>query len=85
MTAVLMMRYFGQRRPRGFHHNFIFVDERKDVLRSIAEGKAEECRRMGHFTEHGSSRRHGGGLALRIGVAALLALALVVLSLLALA
>lgn len=80
-----MMRYFGQRKPRGFHHNFIFVDERKDLLRSIAEGKAGECRRMGHFTEHGSTCRHSGGLALRIGVAALLALALVVLSLLSLA
>ena len=80
-----MMRYFGQRRPRGFYHNFIFVDERKDLLRSIAEGKAGECRRMGHFTEHGSTRRHSGALTLRIGVAALLAIALFVLSLLSLA
>lgn len=31
------MRYFGNRRPRGFHHTFIYIDERKELLRRLAD------------------------------------------------
>lgn len=31
------MGLFKQSRPRGFHHEFMFVDKRKDVLRDIEE------------------------------------------------
>ena len=31
------MRYFGNRRPRGFHHTFIYIDERKELLRRLTD------------------------------------------------
>lgn len=31
------MRYFGNRRPRSFHHTFIYIDERKELLRRLAD------------------------------------------------
>lgn len=40
------MMYFGNRKPRGFHHTFMFVDERKELLqrleRQIAAGTESE-------------------------------------------
>lgn len=40
------MIYFGNRKPRGFHHTFIFADERQELLRrlerQIAAGKESE-------------------------------------------
>lgn len=46
------MMYFGNRKPRGFHHTFMFVDERKELLRRLERqlaadevfGAAEEKR-----------------------------------------
>lgn len=31
------MGLFKQRRPRGFHHEYMFVDKRKDALKNIEE------------------------------------------------
>lgn len=33
------MMYFGNRRPRGFRHHYIYVDERRELLRQLAEGR----------------------------------------------
>jgi len=30
-----MINLFGNRKPRGFHHEYMFVDERKDKLNDI--------------------------------------------------
>ena len=27
--------YFGNRKPRGFHHTFMFVDERKELIKRL--------------------------------------------------
>lgn len=32
------MMYFGNRRPRGFHHTFMFFDEWKELLKRIEAG-----------------------------------------------
>lgn len=32
------MMYFGNRKPRGFHHTFMFVDERKELIRRLEAG-----------------------------------------------
>ena len=34
------MMFFQQRRPRPFHHEYIYVDERKERLRQIEERAA---------------------------------------------
>lgn len=36
------MSLFSQRKPRGFHHEYMFVDKRKDKLRAIEEHAKEE-------------------------------------------
>lgn len=38
-----MMFYFGNRRPRGFRHHYIYVDERKDRMQM--QPQEEEGRR----------------------------------------
>lgn len=35
------MSMFGQSKPRGFHHEFIYIDERKERLK-VVEWKARE-------------------------------------------
>lgn len=40
------MMYFGNRRPRGFHHTFVYADERRDLLRRLRAG-AEKSRTDG--------------------------------------
>lgn len=34
--------YFGNRRPRGFHHTFRFSNERRDILDALKRGVAPE-------------------------------------------
>lgn len=34
--------YFGNRRPRGFHHTFRFSNERRDILDALKRGEAPE-------------------------------------------
>jgi len=34
--------YFGNRRPRGFHHTFRFSDERRDILDGLRRGVSPE-------------------------------------------
>lgn len=38
-----MMFYFGNRRPRGFRHHYIYVDERKERMQM--QPQEEDCRR----------------------------------------
>lgn len=82
------MHYFGNRRPRGFHHTFIYVDERKEWrLRNneAAPGKEQDApvdkkggKAGADHASHAVSWRRVGHTpsALRIGVWALLAVAL---------
>lgn len=44
------MSLFSQRKPRGFHHEYMFVDKRKDKLRAIEEHAKEE---LGMRESHG--------------------------------
>lgn len=39
---IIIMMYFGNRRPRGFHHTFRFSDERRDILDSLRRGVLPE-------------------------------------------
>lgn len=34
--------YFGNRRPRGFHHTFRFSNERREILDALKRGVAPE-------------------------------------------
>ena len=34
--------YFGNRRPRGFHHTFRFSNERRDILDALKRGVVPE-------------------------------------------
>ncbi len=34
--------YFGNRRPRGFHHTFRFSNERRDIIDALKRGVAPE-------------------------------------------
>lgn len=36
------MKYFGSRRPQGFHHTFLYVDEHKDNVRKVEERARRE-------------------------------------------
>lgn len=36
------MRYFGNRRPRGFHYTYRFSNEHRDLLDSLRRGVAPE-------------------------------------------
>ena len=59
------MMYFGNRRPRGFHHTFIYVDERKDLLRQLQEGRRTETDGPGHTGGNGYSCNGGPGISRR--------------------
>lgn len=54
------MRYFGNRRPRGFHHTFIYIDERKELLRRLAD-RHKAGRDESLETAAGMSGRDGEG------------------------
>lgn len=87
------MHYFGNRRPRGFHHTFIYVDERKEWRRRHNEADpgteqdAPADKRGGKagagHASHAVSWRGTGHTpsALRIGVWPLLAMALACMAL----
>ena len=86
------MRYFGNRRPRGFHHTFIYIDERKELLRRLADrhkAGGDECLETaadmsGCDGEDGMSRarRGTGGTMMGLIVPLLLLAALLVVCLL---
>lgn len=40
-----MMFYFGNRRPRGFRHHYIYVDERKERMQMQPQEEEGRCRR----------------------------------------
>lgn len=92
------MRYFGQRRPRGFHHNFIYVDERAELLRRLAGGIGHDAGRgAGRGVDRDAHARRGFtfrqaapgrrpcALASRAALAAALAVMLVALAVMLLA
>lgn len=71
------MMYFGNRRPRGFHHNYIYVDERKELLRQLQQGKRPDaaCQRgSGHPGMHGT--RGTSWRPMRLALLLMLAVAL---------
>lgn len=68
------MMYFQKRRPRGFQHTFVYVDERKEAIRRLREGRAS----MSFRPEH---RSETSGFAIRLGVALAFVLALAVTTL----
>lgn len=87
------MGLFKQRRPRGFQHQYLYADERKDVLKDVEErakrelgkGKSShEDRIRGAFlnatkyARRRSERRLSGGFILSTGVILLLIVLLVV-------
>lgn len=39
-----MMFYFGNRRPRGFRHHYIYVDERKERMQMQPQEEEGRCR-----------------------------------------
>ncbi len=49
------MSIFGTRRPRGFHHEYMFVDVRKDKIKAIEE-RAE--RELGRSADEAPVCRH---------------------------
>lgn len=66
--------YFGNRRPRGFRHHYIYVDERRELLRQLAEGRrpsadgsAPEGGGSSAATDCGSSAVSGGSSACGAG------------------
>jgi hypothetical protein len=38
------MMFFGNRRPRGYHHRFIYVDERKELLDEMKKRAERELK-----------------------------------------
>lgn len=86
------MRYFGNRRPRGFHHTFIYIDERKELLRRLADrhkaGGAESLETAAGVAWRdseggmGRARRGTGGTMMDLIVPLLLLAALLVVCLL---
>ena len=71
------MMYFGNRRPRGFRHHYIYVDERRELLRQLAEGRrpsdggsASEGDGSSATTGCGSSAVPGGSSAVHGGSSA---------------
>lgn len=52
------MSLFSQRRPRGFHHEYMFADKRKDKLRAIEEHAKEELG-MRESRGYGGNRMKG--------------------------
>ncbi|MCD8296415.1 MAG: hypothetical protein LUC88_02465 [Prevotella sp.] len=53
------MSFFGQQKPRRFHHDYMFVDERKDRLKEI------ERRAKGELGESEETHAHYDGARLR--------------------
>lgn len=39
---IIVMRYFGNRRPRGFHYTYRFSNERRDLLDNLRHGVPPE-------------------------------------------
>lgn len=59
------MMYFGNRRPRGFRHHYIYVDERRELLRQLAEGRRPSA--DGSATNADGSASEGDGLSATTG------------------
>lgn len=73
------MRYFGNRRPRGFHYTYRFSNERRDLLDSLRRGIAPEelAERSlnSDAAENGCSRRRSSfGLSVWVSAIAMLLL-----------
>ncbi len=87
------MLYFGNRKPRGFHHNYIYTDERRlllDQLRGRTADKPERGGKAQNVKPQPSQPslrrgRHGSaGILLRATVPVALLMAFAVLLFLAL-
>lgn len=51
------MRYFGNRRPRGFHYTYRFSDERRDLLDGLRRGVSPEDLAAQSLGEESADRR----------------------------
>lgn len=50
--------FFTSRRPRPFHHTFIYYDERKERLRQLEEHAREELTAEGQTSKEGREGEH---------------------------
>ena len=77
------MRLFKQRRLRAFHHEYMYTDKRKDVLKDVEDRSSYEDRIRGAFlnstkyARRRSERRLSGGFILSTGIILLLIVLLV--------
>lgn len=82
--------YFGNRRPRGFHHTFRFTDEQREVLDRLRQGISPQLIAHKNFCDDNttSKHRHANGIGIvavwpwRITVVVLIVMLTVVLALL---
>lgn len=51
--------YFGNRKPRGFHHTFMFVDERKELIKRLEAGNDDKAEGGNGTNEIRPAIRHG--------------------------
>lgn len=72
------MMYFGNRRPRGFHHNYIYADERKELLRQLQQGERPDAAGQGTADRPGMQGTRGTSWQpMRLALLLLLAVVLV--------
>ena len=50
--------FFSSRRPRPFHHTFIYYDERRERLRQLEEHAREELAAEGQLPKEGRAAEH---------------------------
>lgn len=76
--------YFGNRRPRGFHHVYRFSNERRDILDNLRRGVSPEVLAKRSLSESEPQPRHRSrhgmlGISIAVGLALLALMALLAL------